>query len=88
MIHLIVGLVTTCLGAWGIIVWWDHFAEVLRGLIPFLLVLVGLAAIGAGFRKAIGEVDNEDVEEPSAEPTPPKRARLRRPGTPVRPEKG
>ncbi len=72
MIHLIMGLVTICLGAWGIIVWWEHFAEVLRGLIPFLLVLVGLAAIGAGFRKAVGEVGNEDAEGPSADtPVPP-----------------
>ena len=46
--------------------WWGHFGEVLRGLIPIVLVLVGLAAIGAGFRKTIGEAENEDVEEPSA----------------------
>ncbi len=75
MIHLIVGLVTICLGAWGIIVWWEHFAEVLRGLIPFLLVLAGLAAVGAGFRKAMGEVGSEDAEEPSADtPVPPGKA--------------
>jgi hypothetical protein len=48
MIHLVVGLVALCLGAWGIIVWWGHFGEALRGLIPLMLVLVGLAAIGAG----------------------------------------
>ena len=86
MIHLIVGLVTLVLGAWGVIVWWGHFGECLRGLIPILLVLVGLAAIGAGFRKTIGGAENEDVEEPGAEPTPPKRRRLRRPETPGHPE--
>lgn len=75
MIHLIGGLVTLVLGVWGIIVWWNHFGELLRGLIPLLLVLVGLAAIGAGFRKAIGEAENEDLEEPNAD-------------TPVRPGKG
>ena len=86
MIHLIAGLVTIVLGAWGIIVWWCQFGEVLRGLIPILLVLVGLAAIGAGFRKAIGGAEGEDAEEPSAEPTPPERHGLRRPDTPARAE--
>ena len=61
MIHLVVGLVTLVLGAWGIIVWWGHFGECLRGLIPILLVFVGLAAIGAGFRRTIGETQNDDV---------------------------
>ncbi|MHC4505377.1 MAG: hypothetical protein ACYTFI_18905 [Planctomycetota bacterium] len=73
MIHLVVGLVTLCLGAWGIIVWWGHFGEALRGLIPLLLVLVGLAAIGAGFRKTIGGFGGENPEQPS-------------PDTPGRPE--
>lgn len=71
MIHLIVGLATLCFGAWGMIAWWDHFGEVLRGLVPLLLVLVGLAAIGAGFQKAVRGAENEDVEEPNTEPTPP-----------------
>ncbi len=84
MIHLVVGLITLVLGAWGIIVWWGHFGECLRGLIPIRLVLVGLAAIGAGFRKAIGEAENE--EDPSPEPTPPKRVRPRKPDTPARRE--
>lgn len=75
MIHLIGGLVTLVLGVWGIIAWWNHFGELLRGLIPLLLVLVGLAAIGSGFRKTIGEAENESAEEPGAD-------------TPVRPEKG
>ncbi len=69
MIHLIVGLGTLCLGAWGIITWWEHFGEVLRGLIPFLLVVVGLAAIGAGFRKTTGEAEDEDADEPNADTT-------------------
>ncbi len=64
MIHLIVGLVTLCLGAWGIIAWWHHFGDVLRGLIPIQLVLLGLAAIGAGFQKTMGEAEEEDAEEP------------------------
>ncbi|MHC4662682.1 MAG: hypothetical protein ACYS8W_13455 [Planctomycetota bacterium] len=66
MIHLIVGIVTVVLGAWGITTWWRDFGEVLRGLIPLLLVLGGLAAIGAGFQKTLRETENENVETPSA----------------------
>ena len=72
MIHLIVGLVTLVFGAWGIVSWWNHFGEVLRGLIPILLILAGLAAIGAGFRRTIGGAEDEDAEGPSADtPAPP-----------------
>jgi hypothetical protein len=71
MIHLIVGLATLCFGAWGMIAWWDHFGEVLRGMVPLLLILVGLAAIGAGFQKVVRGAENEDVEERNTEPTPP-----------------
>jgi hypothetical protein len=51
VVHLIVGLVLLILGSWGIIEWWNDFGELLRGLVPLSLVLVGLAAIGAGFKK-------------------------------------
>ena len=65
MVHLIIGLVLLVLGAWGIIEWWDDFGELMRGLVPLSLVLVGLAAIGAGFKKSEGEREREDVEEPA-----------------------
>jgi hypothetical protein len=64
MVHLIVGLVLLILGAWGIIEWWEDFSELLRGLVPLSLVLVGLAAIGAGFKKPEGEREGEDVAVP------------------------
>ncbi|TET32574.1 MAG: hypothetical protein E3J72_19450 [Planctomycetota bacterium] len=64
MIHLIAGIVTVVLGVWGIIAWWHDFGEVLRGLIPLLLVLGGLAAVGAGFQKTLRETENENVEKP------------------------
>ncbi len=65
MVHLIVGLVLLILGAWGLIEWWDDFGELMRGLVPLLLVLVGLAAIGAGFKKPEDEHEEEDVEGPA-----------------------
>ena len=69
MVHVIVGLVFVTLGAWGIIEWWDDFGEVLRGLVPLLIALWGLAALGAGFQKTrnAAEHEDEDSEEPSAE---------------------
>ncbi len=63
MIHLLVGLIALCLGAWGIISWWEFFGETLRGAVPIMLVLLGLAAIGAGFRKLVGESEDDDAEE-------------------------
>ena len=62
MTHLIAGLVFLVLGAWGMIAWWEDFGEVLRGLIPILLVVVGLAAIGAGFQRTKDEAKFEDEE--------------------------
>ncbi len=67
MIHLLVGLIALCLGAWGIISWWSFFGQCLRGFIPIMLVLLGLAAIGAGFRKLMDETEDEDAEETSAD---------------------
>ena len=63
MVHLIIGLVLLVLGAWGIIEWWDDFGELMRGLVPLSLVLVGLAAIGAGFKKP--GVEEDDAEGPA-----------------------
>jgi len=71
MIHLIAGLIVLVLGAWGIIAWWGDFGAVLRGLIPPLLVLIGLVAIGAGLGKTSGaaEPEHEDLDEPDADTT-------------------
>ncbi len=70
MRHLIVGLIFLALGAWGIITWWDDFGELLRGVIPLLLVLVGLAAIGSGFQRTMHEAGHEEesMERASAGP--------------------
>ncbi len=60
MRHLIAGLILLALGAWGIIAWWEDFGELLRGLIPCLLILLGLVAIGAGFQRTSREAMQED----------------------------
>jgi len=57
--HVIIGLVLLVLGVFGVISWWADFGQVMRGLIPFLLVIGGLVAIGAGLAKTNG-VRRED----------------------------
>lgn len=52
MAHLIFGLIAVCAGLSGVFVWWDDFGLVLRGLIPVLLIVVGLVALGAGLMGA------------------------------------
>ena len=64
MIHLIVGLVCLVFGAWGIVEWWNDFGMFLRGVMPFLLVIVGLSGIGAGFRESAKDAAG------SGDPTP------------------
>lgn len=51
MKHLLVGLVLTGLGIWGIVSWWDVFGLCMRGVVPFSLLVLGLVAILAGYRR-------------------------------------
>jgi hypothetical protein len=48
MANIIFGLVALALGLWGVSVWWWSIVEILRGLIPIVLILLGLVALGAG----------------------------------------
>ena len=50
MAHIIGGIVAVLLGIMGIIGWWDNFGDFLRGFIPFVLLIAGATAIGAGMR--------------------------------------
>jgi len=42
------GIISILIGIWGIVTWWWSFAELLKGCIPPILVLGGLAALFAG----------------------------------------
>jgi len=67
MTNLVSGLICLALGAWGLVAWWDEFGDVLRGFVPLLLVLLGLAAIGAGrLRQPLATPESK--REPPAEP--------------------
>ncbi len=48
MLHVVIGLVFLVLGVFGIISWWPDFGQVLRGLVPFALLICGLIAVGSG----------------------------------------
>ena len=67
MTNLIIGLVCLALGAWGLVAWWEDFGQALRGVIPLLLVLLGLAAIGAGLsRKTCRPAEDEPLDPKQA----------------------
>ncbi|MEG3619808.1 magnetosome protein MamI [Magnetovibrio sp. PR-2] len=62
---VIFGLLAVSLGLWGMSVWWWSVAELLRGLIPIVLVFVGVVSLAAGvsnIRKE-KEADDEDLIE-------------------------
>lgn len=48
MANIIFGLVALALGLWGVSVWWWSIVEMLRGIVPIMLILLGLVALGAG----------------------------------------
>ena len=70
MTNLIVGLICLALGSWGIVGWWEEFGLVLRGLIPVVCLLAGLAAVGAGVKsKGASKPKNgeNDLDVPGAD---------------------
>ena len=59
MASIVFGLVAIALGLWGLSTWWWSVAEVLRGIVPLLLILIGPIALGAGITKLR---ENSEVE--------------------------
>ena len=71
MVNVIAGLIAIILGIWGLKVWWWSFSELLRGLIPLVLVIGGLVAIAAGIG-GVKELKNLKLRvEPEEEEVPP-----------------
>lgn len=66
MPNIIVGLVAIALGLWGLSVWWWSVAELLRGLVPVVLILFGLVAVGAGV-SIVREKGDEDATDEELE---------------------
>lgn len=42
------GIISIFIGIWGIVNWWWSFVELLKGSVPLILLLGGLAAFFAG----------------------------------------
>ncbi len=51
MASIVFGLVAIALGLWGLSTWWWSVTELLRGLVPLVLILLGPIALGAGITK-------------------------------------
>ncbi|MBF0110518.1 MAG: hypothetical protein HQL76_15225 [Magnetococcales bacterium] len=48
---IVFGLISIALGLWGLSTWWWSIVEMLRGIVPLLLIVLGLVALGAGVSK-------------------------------------
>ncbi|MEO5341951.1 MAG: hypothetical protein H7842_01200 [Gammaproteobacteria bacterium SHHR-1] len=73
MLQIITGLLALALGLWGLSLWWFSVQELLRGLLPVLLILLGAAALMAGVsrpapRSDRPRSDQELIDELSNEP--------------------
>jgi hypothetical protein len=46
------GITLLILSIWGMFSYWWSFLEIVRGLLPFLGLLLGIVLIGAGIRSS------------------------------------
>ncbi len=68
MPHFLVGLILVGLGVWGVVAWWGLFGLVMRGVVPFVLLVFGLLAILSGARRNGSHVGDEFFGEPAEAP--------------------
>jgi len=59
--NIVFGLLALAMGLWGLSVWWWSVTEVLRGLVPLILLAVGFIALSAGVMN-IEKDSPEDAE--------------------------
>lgn len=62
MANIIFGLVALALGLWGLSVWWWSVVEMLRGIVPLLLIILGFIALGAGITRVRDEGSSGAVD--------------------------
>jgi hypothetical protein len=55
MTSIIGGLFAIVMGIIGLFIWWPEFGLVMRGLIPFGLIVVGLLSIASKYSKKNGD---------------------------------
>ncbi|GAB0057866.1 Magnetosome protein MamI [Candidatus Magnetaquicoccaceae bacterium FCR-1] len=51
MPKIVFGLIAIALGLWGVSTWWWSIVELLRGLVPMALLILGVVSLGAGVTK-------------------------------------
>ena len=64
MKHLTAGVVLVALGLWGMVVWWEAFGLVMRGVVPLGLLLLGSVAVLSSYYR-LGKSEGQDDEEVS-----------------------
>ena len=85
MPSIIAGLLAFAMGLWGLSVWWYSVEELLRGLVPLLLLMFGMVALMAGVSRVatVGDDEkcdedlmdlDEEVSQPEPKTAPKKRA--------------
>jgi len=67
---LVGGIVAVILGVVGLIVWWPEFWQVLKGVIPILLVVGGVLGIYLGIED-LKSSSSSKKEETEKKPAPP-----------------
>ena len=60
MLSSVAGVVCLILGLLGIVFWWSQLGDVLRGLIPLVLLVVGLIALASGLTRKHREGASDD----------------------------
>ncbi|SCA56094.1 Magnetosome protein MamI [Candidatus Terasakiella magnetica] len=59
---VIFGLVAISLGLWGMAAWWWSVTELMRGLMPIILVTLGIVAVAAGLSKVRDDQSIKDED--------------------------
>ncbi len=67
MLAVIVGLVFSISGIWGIVVWWPEMVMVFKGLVPFMIFVGGCISIVAGITSIRDSMDDARDKEKERE---------------------
>lgn len=72
MVALVAGVVMLVLGVLGLVFWWTAFIWILKGSLPFVFTICGLAALLVAFSsikdKAAAALKEETTPEPEEKP--------------------
>jgi hypothetical protein len=69
MLAVIVGLMFSCAGIWGVIVWWPELMIVFKGFVPFMIFVGGCISMVAGItaiRDSLEDVKDKGKEREAA----------------------